>query len=101
MPRDRAASLVHFAPVGDDQDVNLPGGVCDAIDHAPVADAVAQAAGRGAGEAFDVVVAARVALELREAARELAGQGRVGGGEERLRLGREDDLKHPSGPCAS
>ena len=52
----RCASLVDLAPVSDEQDVHLPRPTIYPIDHAPVADAVAQSAGKGAGEALDVVV---------------------------------------------
>src|SRR4051812_5677219 len=71
------------------------------IDHTPITDPVSQAARQRSGEAFDVVVPAWVVLKLPEAASQFARERLIRFVEKRLRFGREDDLKHPTAPCAS
>lgn len=48
--------------MGNQQDVHLSGGSIDPVDDAPVTEPIAQLSGEFAGEAFDVVVAARITL---------------------------------------
>src|SRR4051812_28948793 len=96
-----AGSVIRFASMGDDQDADLVCAIVDTIDHAPIAHSIAQPAREFSAQTLDVVVPARVVLQLRETAGQLAGERRISGGEEGLRLRRENDIKHRGAPCAS
>src|SRR5260370_30182941 len=87
--------------MGDGKHQDLIGLVVNPKNDTPVPDAIAQQAGELVGQAFDIVVSAWLAFQLRKTAGELSGQRPVSSCEESLGLRRKDDLKHLSGPCAN
>jgi hypothetical protein len=64
--------------MGNGQNVYLTSTIVDPIDHAPVAQAVAQSPGELGRQPIDVIVAARVVLKLPKTSRQFTGKGRIG-----------------------
>lgn len=96
-----AISIVNLASMRDQQNVDFRGLVVNAVKHTPVANPVAKFACEFAGEAFDIVVSTRILFQLCKASCQFAYEGLIRFGEERLSLGREDDIKHSIAPCAN
>jgi hypothetical protein len=62
--------------------------IIDAIDHAPITNAISKLSSKLAAKTFDVVVPVRLSLQLSEASRQFLGQGAIRRIEERLGLRR-------------
>src|SRR5215207_2696747 len=69
-------SLVHLAPVSDQEDGNASHRLVNPVDDSPVTHPESEPSGEIAAEPLDVVVTVWFVLELREASGELARQRR-------------------------